>query len=147
MPAGPCQGCGAVNYPNSLGGPSICPSCDCGFPPRRDPPPWTLVVDDLLQQRDAEIEMLRQQVAALVLQVTIPEGLSGGALPAFIARITAERDAALSDAAALRTALTTFAEWHGGPDHHRDDCPEAESGGCEECLMCANVDAALVGAT
>jgi hypothetical protein len=25
--------CGATNYPLSLGGPSICPSCDCGNPP------------------------------------------------------------------------------------------------------------------
>ena len=30
MPAGPCVMCGAVNYALSYGGPSICPSCDCG---------------------------------------------------------------------------------------------------------------------
>ena len=30
MPYGPCSVCGTTNYPNSMGGPSICPSCDCG---------------------------------------------------------------------------------------------------------------------
>jgi len=30
MPYGPCYMCGATNYPMSLGGPYICPSCDCG---------------------------------------------------------------------------------------------------------------------
>ncbi len=29
---GPCVVCGATNYPPSLGGPNICPSCDCGRP-------------------------------------------------------------------------------------------------------------------
>src|SRR5512140_1886133 len=32
MPNGPCVVCGATNYPLSLGGPDICPSCDCGPP-------------------------------------------------------------------------------------------------------------------
>jgi hypothetical protein len=27
---GPCVICAAVNYPLSMGGPTICPSCDCG---------------------------------------------------------------------------------------------------------------------
>jgi hypothetical protein len=27
---GPCVICGATGYPLSLGGPEICPSCDCG---------------------------------------------------------------------------------------------------------------------
>lgn len=30
---GPCALCGGINYPASLGGPGICPSCDCGIPP------------------------------------------------------------------------------------------------------------------
>jgi hypothetical protein len=30
MPYGPCNICGATNYPSSLGGSYICPSCDCG---------------------------------------------------------------------------------------------------------------------
>lgn len=30
MPYGPCNVCGATNYPSSMGGPYICPSCDCG---------------------------------------------------------------------------------------------------------------------
>lgn len=29
--AGPCCVCGATNYPLSIGGPSICPACDCGI--------------------------------------------------------------------------------------------------------------------
>lgn len=30
---GPCVICGATGYPLSIGGPTICPSCDCGnFP-------------------------------------------------------------------------------------------------------------------
>ena len=33
MPYGPCMVCGATNYSNSMGGPMICPSCDCGMPP------------------------------------------------------------------------------------------------------------------
>lgn len=33
MPAGPCVLCGDTDYPASLGGPMICPSCDCGIPP------------------------------------------------------------------------------------------------------------------
>lgn len=32
MPAGPCVICGATNYALSMGGPSLCPSCDCGTP-------------------------------------------------------------------------------------------------------------------
>jgi len=28
---GPCTICGAVNYPLSMGGSSICPMCDTGF--------------------------------------------------------------------------------------------------------------------
>jgi hypothetical protein len=27
---GPCVICGATDYPLSMGGPTICPSCDCG---------------------------------------------------------------------------------------------------------------------
>jgi hypothetical protein len=33
MPYGPCIHCGATNYNSSVGGPMICPSCDCGNPP------------------------------------------------------------------------------------------------------------------
>lgn len=32
MQAGPCVVCGRTNYPSSMGGPSICPQCDCGIP-------------------------------------------------------------------------------------------------------------------
>lgn len=30
MPYGPCIICGDINYALSMGGPGICPSCDCG---------------------------------------------------------------------------------------------------------------------
>jgi len=33
MPYGPCTVCGKTNYPLSMGGPGICPSCDCGNAP------------------------------------------------------------------------------------------------------------------
>lgn len=33
MNSGPCIVCGKRNYPMSMGGPQICPSCDCGNPP------------------------------------------------------------------------------------------------------------------
>ena len=32
---GPCARCGATGYPLSMGGPSICPACDCMPPERR----------------------------------------------------------------------------------------------------------------
>ena len=31
---GPCIVCGATNYPLSMGGPTLCPSCDCGIDPK-----------------------------------------------------------------------------------------------------------------
>ena len=31
---GPCIVCGRKNYPLSCGGPTICPSCDCGIDPK-----------------------------------------------------------------------------------------------------------------
>lgn len=34
MPVGPCVICGDRNYPLSLGGSTICPSCDCGIDPK-----------------------------------------------------------------------------------------------------------------
>jgi hypothetical protein len=30
LQGGPCVICGLTNYPLSMGGPTICPSCDCG---------------------------------------------------------------------------------------------------------------------
>jgi hypothetical protein len=34
LQVGPCVVCGRVNYPLSMGGPQICPACDCGIPLR-----------------------------------------------------------------------------------------------------------------
>jgi hypothetical protein len=33
MQSGPCVVCGARDYSLSMGGPSICSACDCGYPP------------------------------------------------------------------------------------------------------------------
>ncbi len=33
--AGPCTGCGATDYRLSMGGPGICPACDCLPPEQR----------------------------------------------------------------------------------------------------------------
>jgi len=35
MPSGPCTMCGATDYALSMGGPAICPRCDCGLPPQK----------------------------------------------------------------------------------------------------------------
>lgn len=35
--SGPCVVCGAINYPLSMGGPQICPACDCGLVPATCP--------------------------------------------------------------------------------------------------------------
>ena len=55
--AGPCVICGDKNYPLSMGGPTICPSCDCGPPnPRR--------VREERERLLAEIERLRRELDA-----------------------------------------------------------------------------------
>lgn len=52
--AGPCVVCGLTNYPLSYGGPTICPSCDCGnFGPQK------------IEAQRREIERLRAELAAL----------------------------------------------------------------------------------
>jgi uncharacterized Zn finger protein (UPF0148 family) len=48
---GPCQICGCTNYPLSYGGPSICPTCDCGY-------------DNTKTQKE-EIERLSQELQAI----------------------------------------------------------------------------------
>ena len=49
---GPCVVCGKTNYPLSMGGPSICPACDCGYTYSRRH------VEDL----EKEIESLKRQL-------------------------------------------------------------------------------------
>lgn len=55
--AGPCVVCGATDYSLTLGGPTICPSCDCG----RDPEIGRLI--NLGQKQHAEIIRLRTELA------------------------------------------------------------------------------------
>ena len=50
---GPCVSCGATSYPLSMGGPSICPACDCMPPERR------------VRQLAEENRRLRERVAEL----------------------------------------------------------------------------------
>lgn len=51
---GPCIICGDTNYLLSLGGPSICPPCDCGIPP--------------------EVSKLRRENASLRAQLKLAQG-------------------------------------------------------------------------
>jgi len=51
---GPCVICDATNYPLSYGGPTVCPSCDCG----------DFGIKKIKQQRD-EIERLRSEIIEL----------------------------------------------------------------------------------
>lgn len=49
---GPCVYCGALNYQPSIGGPGICPSCDCGnFGP------------DVVQRLGNQIEAMRKRLS------------------------------------------------------------------------------------
>lgn len=57
MPSGTCIVCGATNYPLSLGGPSICPSCDCGHSPNH-----------------REVQRLRRENAGLRFQLKLARG-------------------------------------------------------------------------
>jgi hypothetical protein len=58
MNYGPCVYCGAVNYPLSMGGPTICPSCDCGnFGPK------------VVRALGTELVAVRSERAALAAQL------------------------------------------------------------------------------
>lgn len=60
--AGPCEICGAINYLPSLGGPTICPSCDCGdFGPSR-----VQKLAALLAAKDARIAELAYTVLKVI---------------------------------------------------------------------------------
>lgn len=66
MEAGPCVVCGLTKYPLSVGGPTICPTCDCGsFGPQ------------LVERQRKEIERHR---AALAGCVDLIEGWAYGPL-------------------------------------------------------------------
>ena len=64
---GPCSLCGDTDYPLSMGGPSICPRCDCS-------PPSPL-----------EIRRLHETIASLQAQLLSPTPDHGRALAAQIA--------------------------------------------------------------
>lgn len=51
---GPCLGCGAENYGLSMGGPAICPACDCT--PTQERVRHLAEENRLLRQRIADLE-------------------------------------------------------------------------------------------
>ena len=59
--SGPCLACGATDYPLSMGGPGICPACDC-YPPEKR-----------VGQLAAENRQLRAEVAELKKRLGYPE--------------------------------------------------------------------------
>lgn len=86
--SGPCIYCGAVNYAPSMGGPMICPSCDCGnFGP------------SVVQRQGETITDLRTQLAS-------EQATSEAACKA--QRASASKlNAAVSDSESLRAQLAT----------------------------------------
>jgi len=51
---GPCVVCGDMNYPLSMGGPSICPKCDCGQTDAATVIRQTKIIADLRKQLEEE---------------------------------------------------------------------------------------------
>lgn len=106
-------------------------------------------IETLTRERD-EARARQATLAATADRMTV------AARDAIVTRQRAqnERDEALAkvaardrEIAALKLSLallaSTVAEAAAarGPDHHRDDCPT--EGGCKECLMADNVNAAI----
>lgn len=71
--------CGAINYPNSMGGPSICPSCDCGNHPKG---PDIIYDYDPFREKfmlllaPAEDDHTRQTQIQLLAKIIVESGLS-----------------------------------------------------------------------
>jgi len=57
--AGPCAICGATDYSLSMGGPTICPACDCGPPNPKQVREERECLLSALAARDKENERLR----------------------------------------------------------------------------------------
>lgn len=70
---GPCISCGGTDYPLSMGGPSICPACDCGIPPG---------------QVKAERELAKTRNELIAARARIAE------LEGFLERVRGQRDSA-----------------------------------------------------
>lgn len=64
---GPCVGCGATNYSLSLGGPGLCPLCDCLPPERR--------LKDVAAQNRRNFELVEKLTRENVQLRTRIEGL------------------------------------------------------------------------
>ena len=66
---GPCVICGGTNYELSMGGPTICPSCDCG-------PPNPRQVREMREALTTNITKLRALVAELAASLAHIAGLA-----------------------------------------------------------------------
>jgi hypothetical protein len=79
MPKGPCNLCGLTDYPLSMGGPTICPSCDCGIDPQLSKCRNELwEANEALGKATATIERLRKyaQHHDTCASVRLPENYS-----------------------------------------------------------------------
>ena len=63
MPHGPCIVCGATNYPLSMGGPNICPPCDCGISPKVTK--LKIQLNEKISENFMLKEVIKQQTAML----------------------------------------------------------------------------------
>lgn len=83
---GPCVVCGLTYYPLSMGGPHICPSCDCGIEPQ-DP-------------RHAKNRLALKEGSALNQPILMPASRD--------ALILAALEQVAGDIKAIRQLLETF---------------------------------------
>lgn len=92
MPYGPCIGCGATNYGNSLGGPSICPACDAGAT-RSPKEAGSSVAGALLVEQNARIAALEAENRDLRAEVA-SERVKHGVLPDVLAEAAGREERA-----------------------------------------------------
>jgi hypothetical protein len=142
MNPGPCIKCGARNYPNSLGGPYICPLCDCGEPSIISPPipnipylylsgtcPKHMVVGFCEECAKEEMERLRSSLASKDAEIAglkeanekLQEELEAAAcqLGAQDAALARARDREEAMGKAVEAGRITVAAIHKGDDPDR----------------------------
>jgi hypothetical protein len=55
---GPCMVCGLTDYPLSMGGPEICPACDCGISPTDSRHPLEHEPEQSAEAEDEQLEKI-----------------------------------------------------------------------------------------